>query len=191
MEIVVDTSGESTEETDVLELIRDSWRKVGIALFSRPSQRDVFRKRVFSGKSMMSVWSGLSNGIPTAGMSPLELAPTQQEQLQWPMWGQYYENNHKGGQAPDMPEAVKLVELYDAWRMSATDEERAEIWGKMLEIHAQQVFTIGIVARTLQPVVVNSALRNVPAEGLYSWDPGAYFGMYHTDTFWFDPKGRQ
>ena len=50
MEIVVDTSGESTEETDVLELVRDSWRKVGIALFSRPSQREVFRKRVFSGQ---------------------------------------------------------------------------------------------------------------------------------------------
>ena len=191
MEIVVDTSGESTEETDVLELIRDSWQKVGIALFARPSQREVFRKRVFSGKSMMSVWYGMSNGIPTADMSPYELAPTQQEQLQWPMWGQYYENNHKGGQEPDMPEAQELVNLYDRWRVSATDEERAEIWAKMLEIHAQQVFTIGIVARTLQPIVVNAAIRNVPPEGLYSWDPGAYFGMYHTDTFWFDPKGRQ
>jgi peptide/nickel transport system substrate-binding protein len=150
----------------------------------------VFRKRVFSGKSMMSVWSGLSNGIPTAEMSPLELAPTVQEQLQWPMWGQYYENNRKGGQAPDMPEALELVELYDAWRISATDAEREKIWLRMLDIHAQQVFTIGVVARALQPVVVNSALRNVPVEGIYSWDPGAYFGFYHTDTFWFDPKGR-
>ena len=96
MEIVVDTSGESTEETDVLELIRDSWRKLGIALFSRPSQRDVFRKRVFSGKSMMSVWSGLDNGIPTADMSPREFAPTTQEQLQWPIWGQYYEHERQG-----------------------------------------------------------------------------------------------
>jgi len=43
----------------------------------------------------------------------------------------------------------------------------------------------------LQPVVANTALRNLPAEGIYSWDPGAYFGFYHTDTFWFDPKGRQ
>jgi len=133
----------------------------------------------------------MSNGIPTADMSPYELAPTQQEQLQWPMWGQYYENNHKGGQEPDMPEAQELVKLYDRWRVSATDEERAEIWSKMLEIHAQQVFTIGIVARSLQPVVVNAHLRNVPAEGIYSWDPGAYFGMYNTDTFWFDPKGRK
>ena len=85
MELIIDTAGESTEETDVLELIRDSWRKLGIALFSRPSAREVFRKRVYSGKSMMSVWSGLSNGIPTPDMSPAELAPTAQEQLQWPV----------------------------------------------------------------------------------------------------------
>ena len=26
------------------------------------------------------------------------------------------------------------------------------------------------------------------AEGVYSWDPGAYFGMYHPDTFWIDDK---
>ena len=53
-EVTVETAGESTEETDVLELVRDSWRKLGIALFSRPSVREVFRKRVYSGKSMMT-----------------------------------------------------------------------------------------------------------------------------------------
>jgi peptide/nickel transport system substrate-binding protein len=188
MELIVDTSGESTEETDVLELIRDSWHKLGIALFSRPSQREVFRKRVYSGKSMMSVWSGLSNGIPTPDMSPAELAPTAQEQLQWPMWGQYYEQNRRGGEAPEPSEAKELVRLFDAWRNSETPEEREGIWLRMLAINTEQVYTIGIVTRALQPVVVRDSLRNVPAEGVYSWDPGAYFGMYHPDTFWVDTK---
>ena len=188
MEIIVDTAGESTEETDVLELVRDSWRKLGIALFSRPSVREVFRKRVYSGKSLMTIWSGLNNGIPTAEMSPLELAPTVQDQLQWPMWGQYYENSHKGGEAPASPEAQELVNLYEAWRKSGSVSERAQIWERMLEIHAQQVFTIGIVSQALQPIVARNQLRNVPAKGLYSWDPGSYFGMYHPDTFWLEPQ---
>ena len=189
MEIIVDTAGESTEETDVLELVRDSWRKLGIALFSRPSVREVFRKRVYSGKSMMTVWSGLNNGIPTPDMSPNELAPTAQEHLQWPMWGQYYENNRKGGEAPALPEAKELVELYDNWRKAPTSAEREKIWLRMLEIHAQQVYTIGIVTQALQPIVAKNNLRNVPTEGLYSWDPGSYFGMYHPDTFWLDTPG--
>ena len=191
MELIIDTSGESTEETDVLELIRDSWHKLGIAMFSRPSQREVFRKRVFSGKSMMSVWSGLSNGIPTADMSPAELAPTTQEQLQWPMWGQYYEQNRKGGEAPTSPDVVELVKLFDEWRNSGAVDEREKIWLRMLAINADAVYTIGIVTRALQPVVVRDNLRNVPAEGIYSWDPGAYFGMYHPDTFWIDTAERR
>ena len=89
-----------------------------------PSQREVFRKRVFSGKSIMTIWSGLNNGIPTPDMSPHELAPTAQDQLQWPMWGQYYENNRKGGEPPALPEAQELVRLYETWRNAASTEER-------------------------------------------------------------------
>ncbi len=135
----------------------------------------MFRKRVFSGKSMMSVWSGLDNGIPTPDMSPRELAPTTQEQLQWPMWGQYYENNRKGGQAPDMPEALELVELYDAWR-DVGNRRRAR---EDLAADARDPRAAGLHDRhrhrALQPVVVSNALRNVPAEGIYSWDPGRVF----------------
>ena len=190
MELIVDTSGESTEETDVLELIRDTWRQLGIAMFARPSQREVFRKRVFSGKSMMSVWSGLNNGVPTPEMSPAELAPTTQEQLEWPMWGQYYEQNGKGGEKPPLPEVQELVRLYGEWRKASTDDERERAWLRMLAIHADQVYTIGTVTHALQPVLVSDDLRNVPPDGIFSWDPGAYFGMYHADAFWFDTEGR-
>jgi peptide/nickel transport system substrate-binding protein len=186
MNLIIDTSGESTEETDVLELVRNTWRELGIAMFARPSQREVFRKRVFSGKSMMSVWSGLNNGIPTPDMSPAELAPTTQEQLQWPMWGQYYELNHNGGEAPTLPDVQELARLFEQWRTATNVDERRQAWLRMLAIQADQVYTIGIVTHTLQPVVVRDGLRNVPADGVYSWDPGAYFGMYHPDTFWFD-----
>jgi peptide/nickel transport system substrate-binding protein len=186
LEIIVDTAGESTEETDVLELIRDSWRKVGIALFSRPSQREVFRKRVFSGQSMMSVWPGLNNGVPSAEMSPEELAPLKQEQLQWPLWGNHFESKGKGGEKPDLPEAKELLALFDAWQRTADPAERTRIWKRMLTIHAEQQFTIGTVTGNLQPVVVSTSLRNVPKKALYNWDPGAYFGIHRPETFWLD-----
>jgi peptide/nickel transport system substrate-binding protein len=28
----------------------------------------------------------------------------------------------------------------------------------------------------------------VPAEGIYNWEPGAHFGIYHPDTFWFESR---
>ena len=119
-------------------------------------------------------------------MSPSELAPTTQEQLEWPMWGQYYELSGKGGEKPTLPDVLALVRLYDEWRRATADDERERVWLAMLAVQADQVYTIGTVARALQPVVVRDDMRNVPQEGVFSWDPGAYFGMYHFDTFWFD-----
>jgi peptide/nickel transport system substrate-binding protein len=55
----------------------------------------------------------------------------------------------------------------------------------MLEIHADQVFTIGIAGRVLQPVIASAALRNLPAEAPYLYEPGAYFGITRPDTYWF------
>lgn len=56
----------------------------------------------------------------------------------------------------------------------------------MLKIHSDNLFVIGIIAGTLQPVVVINGLNNVPEEGVWNWDPGAHFGIYSPDIFWFD-----
>ena len=39
---------------------------------------------------------------------------------------------------------------------------------------------------TKQPVVTAPKLRNVPADGVFAFEPGGYFGVYNPDTFWFD-----
>ena len=56
----------------------------------------------------------------------------------------------------------------------------------MLAIRTDSMFSIGTVRKVPQPVVVSDRLRNVPIEGIYNWEPGAFFGVYHPDTFWFD-----
>jgi peptide/nickel transport system substrate-binding protein len=186
IEITVENSGESTEQSDVLELIRDSWRRIGIKLFAKPSQLTLFRRRVFSGETLMSIDKGIENGLATAAMAPWEFAPTSQQQLEWPKWGQYYETKGMAGEAPDLPSTMRLKALYEEWLTAASEEEHGRIWHEMLQIWAEEVFSIGTVAGVLQPVVVNAKLRNVPEEGIYNWDPGAYFGIYKPDGFWFD-----
>jgi len=186
VDIVIENSGESSEKSDVLELIRDSWRQVGIRLFSRPMQLTLFRRRVFSGETVMSLDKGIENGLATADMSPWEFAPTAQRQLEWPKWGQFMETNGTAGERPDMPTAIRLKELYHAWLGAADSEEHARVWHEMLNIWAEETYSIGLVAGVQQPVVVNERLRNVPVDGMYNWDPGAHFGMFKPDGFWFD-----
>jgi peptide/nickel transport system substrate-binding protein len=139
----------------------------------------------------MSVWKGLENALPTVDTIPAELAPTSQGQLQWPMWGEHYETVQAAGQAPDTAIGQGLLELNKAWRDAESTEDREAIWHKMLAIHADQVFSIGTVNGVPQPVVTTTALKNVPQKGIYNWDPGAYFGIYKPDSFWFTEARRQ
>ncbi len=183
--VIVETAGEDTEQTDVLELIRDDWAKIGIRLFTKPSQREVFRNRIFSGETLMSIWFGLENGLATADTIPRELAPTSQLQLQWPKWGQYFETKGKSGEPPDMAVVIELAHLNEEWLSAPTTRERERIWRRMLGIHRDMLFSIGIVSGVLQPVVARRGLMNVPARAVYNWDPGAHFGVYRPDTFWF------
>ncbi len=189
LEIVIENAGESTEQSDVLELIRDTWREVGIQLFSKPSQLDIWRRRVYSGATMMSIDKGVEDGLVTADMLPDDFVPTTQAQVEWPMWGQYLETKGKSGEAVDMPEVQELQKLYKAWFAAKDTFERRDIWQKILKIHAENTFSIGLVAGVPQPIVVSNKLHNVPEEGIFNWVPGAFFGYYHMDTFWLTPEG--
>ena len=186
LEIVVETAGERTEETDILQLIADSWRQAGVVLHTTTSQRDVFRTRVFSGETAMSTWWGFDNALFTPDTVPTELAPVAQTWLQYPKWGQYLQTGGEAGEPVDMPLGEGLMALYEEWLGTTDRDRRAEILSEMLDIHVDQLTSIGIVNGVLQPVVVRNTLRNVPELGIYSWDPGGHFGVYRPDTFWID-----
>jgi peptide/nickel transport system substrate-binding protein len=189
LEIIVETAGEDPNQVAILQLIRDSWQKIGVKLFIKPEQRDVLRNRIFAGTTLMSVWTGLENALPTRKTSPQELAPTTQQQLYWSKWGQYIESGGHAGEAVDLAPAQELAQLNQAWATTIDTARQEEIWRRMLRIRAEQAFTIGTVRGVPQPVVVNTRLRNVPEQGVFNWEPGAQFGLYHPDSFWFDDGG--
>lgn len=187
LELIVETAGEETEQTDLLELVRESWRQIGFKVHTKPTEREVLRNRIFSGEALMTIWYGIENGVPTADMPPMDFAPTNQyDQPQWPKWGQYHETKGQAGEPPALPEAERLMELYHAWREAPDSGRRRAIWKEMLELYAGQCFTIGTVADVQQPIAVRHDLRNVPEQAVYNWEPHAQIGLYRPDTFWYD-----
>ncbi|MAF46899.1 MAG: ABC transporter substrate-binding protein [Rhodospirillales bacterium] len=191
LELTVVFSTEESEPPDLLELIRDSWRRIGIKVFSKPLNREVMRTRIFSGFVQMALWFGLENGVPSDSFTPKELAPTSQQQLQWPKWGQWHETRGKAGEPIDMKLPKELFRLNDDWRNARSPEERKRIWRRMLDIYSDQAYSIGLIASVPQVIVVRKSLRNVPEKAIYNWDPGAHFGVYRPDTFWIEPKKNQ
>lgn len=183
--VVAETAGERQEELDALELIAEMWREIGVDLVYRPLDRDILRNKVYAGESMMPVWFGWNLGIPTADAAPTEVAPVEQSTFSWPKWGQHYQTKGEAGEPADYPAAQRLMALYEAWSAADTADARADAWGEILDIHAEEVFAIGTVASAPQPVVVSKRLVNFPEEGVYAWEPGAHFGVYRIDEIFF------
>ncbi len=186
MRLVVEMEGGNKAFVDTLQLIKDDWYEIGVELVTVERQREVFRDRVQTGQTVMSVWSGLENAIPDASTEPLEFAPTRQAQLQWPQWGLHTESGGSHGTPiTDNPAAERLLSLYQAWFDAADDEARAALWAEIIALHEDQVFSIGTIAKVPQIVVVHQDLRNLPETALYNWDPGAHFGIHQLDmVYW-------
>jgi peptide/nickel transport system substrate-binding protein len=186
--VVVETAGERREELDALELIETMWAEVGVGMIYRPLDRDILRNKAFAGAAMMPVWFGWNLGIPTPDAPPTEVAPVDQTVFSWPMWGQWFQTGGAAGEAPDLPAAERLLDLYRDWASSPTREGRERAWREMLAIHADQVFAIGLLSGAPQPVVAARSLRNLPEEAVYAWEPGGHFGVHRIDELFHAPE---
>ena len=190
MEIIVEYSGELPEEPDVLELIRNSWRHIGIRLFAKPAQLTLFRRRVFSGEALMSLDKGIENGLANAASSPWEFAPTTQQELEWPKWGQYYETKGRAGEPPDLPSAVRLRDLFNQWLGTASEEQAgADLARNPANLGRRSVFDRH-GRRRIAACRRQRSTTQCPEKGIYNWDPGAFFGIYKPDHFWFETERR-
>lgn len=183
--VVIETAGERQEVENALQIITDNWAEIGVKLIMRPLERDILRNRVYAGETMASTWFGWDNGLPQPYTSPAYLAPWDQAFQAWPKWGQYHQNHGSVGEPPDLPAAIELNDLAHQWTKAYSSVDRGLIWQKMVDIHADNVFAIGIINGAPQPVVVSNSLRNVPEKAIWAWSPGAHFGVHRPDEFFF------
>jgi peptide/nickel transport system substrate-binding protein len=191
LEIVVEVDGEAGLAVDTLELIAEFWRDVGVKLFIKPQDRMILRNRAYSGSTVMVASYGLDNAIPIALMSPAELAPVHQDNMAWPKWGQFVETLGRNGEPCDTPGGRRLLALYNDWLSTADEDKKEQIWHEMLEMHADNQWVIGTVAGAIQPIVMRDGLKNLPTEGLYSWEPTALLGVYRIDEIFWDRADRR
>ena len=144
------------------------------------------RNRVFAGLTTMVAGQGFDNAIPTAVMPPTEFAPMRQDNYAWSKWGQYVETKGKNGEEVDIPEAKRLLAVYDLWMNTANRAVQRDAWGEILRNHAENQWTIGTVAGALQPIVVRNGLQGLPQKALYSWEPTAMIGIYRVDQMYWN-----
>lgn len=192
-------SGSSTGTVgmdEVNELVTQYWNSIGVKTEFKMISRDLFYQRTESTEHDIASWHAdrmqeLRAYLP--GLAPIEMGGSLQYASEWSQWRNYqtWLNNDKKGDKPsskgiEPPAEVKdYMELKASWYKAQTEKEYKRIAQEIFDFHADKVWLIGTVARSLRPVIVQNDLKNVPERLPFS-DGTSFWRIARPDQFYFD-----
>jgi peptide/nickel transport system substrate-binding protein len=147
------------------EMIKKQWEQIGIDLNVQTIASDLLVQRTLSGELMLS---GHQVGTDDPFLLPDTFLPTVTGNYTGMIGIPYAKWFGSGGkQGVEPPAELKLKEGMDLYRqgLQATNSERIRIGKELYKLHADQVWTIGVVGFGLSSYglyIANNKLHNVP-----------------------------
>ena len=169
-----------------MELISNYWRSIGIDLRIKLVDRSLQSARAQAGQMQMSVWHG---GRVTDILFPLTPdwwvpRTTGWWASMWNDWARYYQTAGRIGEEP--PAIIKDLQYWtDELRTSTNPARRLEAGHHLLQVGADNLWTLGTVGLAPHPVVVSSRLKNVIPNGTWGWD-NRWTMAYHPATWYLE-----
>ena len=149
-------------KSSVAELLRAQWRDLGVDLVVKEVSRDLWNEHRVANDLEITMWTSNAEFNPL--VDPRTLINFQGGRL-FEMWR---DSGGKEGEEP--PEWMKKqYELYDTIAVTIDPEEQKKMMRQILEIHKEQMVTIGICTAPPEVVVVKNNFRNVPEKAISDW----------------------
>ncbi|MDV7106206.1 ABC transporter substrate-binding protein [Vibrio sp. TH_r3] len=152
-------------------LIKSDMDNLGLRFVMRSDEKSYFNQIRRGGDYQMVLHNN------TSGLNPLFGAnnyfPVMSENNFAPLQSAYYLSNGTSGVKPT-PEMEILSEYYEQLLNETNKEEFARKVNEVMEIHAENLYAIGILRYTGSPAVVHNRMKNVP-ERFYSVYKSPFF----------------
>lgn len=152
---------EFRDGSDWLEIVKEQWEEVGVDVVLRPRDRALFEQRAEAAEHMALAQT--MNRMIVPFNDPRRL-------INCPYWqGRYRQFYETGGESGWKPEGdiAKVHALWDEMQEEVSPERRHELGMAITDLHADNIWMIGVVGLIPQPVIVKDNLRNVPKEAVY------------------------
>jgi len=179
----IDVPTVNTEHIDMVELIDTYWAEVGIDMTPNVIDRSLGQQRLVVLEHDANVWGGPGGiGFGTL-LDPRNYVPMHGHSRYGRAWYEYW-LDPEGETAQEPPEAVlKQFDLYRQVLASAEEADQIRLMKEILEIAADQFYSIGISKPSTPYAVAAVNLRNIIEDMPTAWQyptPGP------SDTFqWF------
>lgn len=178
------------------QFVIDDWAAVGVRVAARTRARRLFEQEKLTFEHDFTVWTGESEFYPL--VEPRNFVPTYFEAFYAPGFGAWYQY---GGMyrnpAARRPSAIeppedhpirRAMRLLDETLVLPTEQERIEHFSRVMDIAAEQVWTISIASPPPQLVVVKNGFRNVPRTVLFGGNFQSPANCGIETYFWAEPR---
>ena len=184
---LLSTTGWNVHLEKIAEIVTDNLRAVGLdvnlkivdssLILEKRAANDI--DAVLYGKS----W-GTNEGAFFDGMNAGYFVPCHSMGVFYaPLWNKWYLSRGKEGEKP-VPDMLKAIEYYREAISTVDPKKRKELWRKITDIAADNLWTIGTVKFPGYLKVISPNLENFPTEPK-PWDRGGDAGRVE---LWFFKK---
>jgi len=164
-------------KTQILELVTEYWRAIGVQVTAKAITRQLLLPRVQTNQEPMSMWHGDASTDVLLPVDPKwSVGKYGDESSLAPLWTQWFDTGGAEGEEP--PEFY--LEALSTWR-EYSETLDPELAAKLLQSQADNLWSIGTVGMTPWPFIVKNRIHNVPETGIHTWD-GLFQFPYHSET---------
>ena len=148
----------------MMEMVAQHWKKIGIQLDVKDTERTLSLKQVANNEQQLYVWGG---GNADIFMWPRHDMPAEpNEPFSGTLYATWYASGGTAGKKPEDPE---LLKAYDMLRKAPGLEtpERVKLAQELKKIIIDQQWVIGTVGFTPTLRIISNKMANVPSR--YVW----------------------
>jgi peptide/nickel transport system substrate-binding protein len=177
--------GQFLQFTQIAEMIREQWKKIGIDLIVQEVERSLAIKRGAANEQQLSAWN--NDGSEHLFTFPTHVFPYQIDTLasSGPLYARWFQS--AGAQGKEPPAYMR--ELMDKFKRAfgVPEEERIKLGKEIWKTAAEEAYIIGVIGMGAASMGVRLAkvnLGNVPSRQYNSPD-GKTPGISRTMTFYW------
>jgi peptide/nickel transport system substrate-binding protein len=157
-------AGSFIPHTQIAEMIKEQWKKIGIAADPKEVERNLFFTRINNNEQQIAIW--LNDGSEVLYLFPRHALPVDPVEalLGYPI-ARWYASDGKQGKAPKDPQLLKALELFRG-AAGKKPPERIKIAQEIWKIMVDEQYSIGTVGQSPAAMgvrVVSKRLGNIPS----------------------------
>ena len=181
---IMTLGGQFVQYTQIAEMIREQWKKIGIDLQVQEVERSLALKRTAANEQQLGAWN--NDGSEHLFTFPLHVFPFEVDAVasSGPLYAKWFQSGGTQGKEPE----PQMKELMEKWKKAfgVPEKERIQLGKDVWKIAAEEVYIIGVVGQgpaAMGVRVVKNNMGNIPSRQYNSPD-GKTPGISRPATFY-------